>query len=84
MIPIETMNFSYHYAPHVVTTGPSWALLVTEYLGLQVISIDGNILPGSALLLMFAAWGLWYWVLMLAGSLKQIPVLYRKYLKVKK
>lgn len=77
MIPIETMNLTYHYAPHVAH-GPSWALMITEYLGLQVVSIDGNILPGSALLLMFAAWGVWYWVLMITGSFKQIPVIYRK------
>lgn len=77
MIPIETLNTTSTFAPHV-STGPSWALMITEYLGLQMISIDGNILPGSALLLMFAAWGIWYWVLMINGAIKQVPILIKK------
>lgn len=78
MLPIETMNITYHnFAPHVAT-GPSWALLITKYLGLEIVSIDGNILPGSALLLMFAGWGVWFWILRIWGSIEQIPVLYRK------
>lgn len=77
MIPIETMTILYHNPPPVAT-GPSWALLIVEYLGLQIYSIDGNILPGSALLLMFAAWGVWFWILRIWGSFEQIPVLLKK------
>jgi len=72
MIPIQTMEILYHVPPPV-PTGPSWVLLITEYLGLQVVSIDGNILPGSALLLMFAGWGVWFWILRIWGSFEQIP-----------
>lgn len=77
MIPIETMNIVYHNAPQVAH-GPSWALLIVEYLGLQMYSIDGNILPGSALLLMFAAWGVYFWILRIWGSVEQIPVIWEK------
>lgn len=83
MIPIETMNITYHIAPRVVS-GPSWAVLITEFLGLQIYSIDGNIIPGSALLLMFAAWGVWFWILRISGAFYQIPVLYRKIRGLKK
>lgn len=78
MIPIETMNIIFYHNVPQVATGPSWALLITEYLGLHVISIDGNILPGSALLLMFAAWGVWFWILRIWGSIEQIPVIWEK------
>ena len=77
MIPIETANVSYYFVP-VAEHGPSWAFLISKTIGIQVVGIDGNILPITALVLMFAAWGVWYWVLMIINSAKQIPVLYRR------
>jgi hypothetical protein len=77
MIPIQTMNIS-RFGPVPDPAGPSWALLISKALGIQVVSIDGNILPITAIVLMFAAWGVWFFVLRLIDGVKELPVLYRK------
>jgi len=77
MIPLETLNISYH-APQVAEHGPSLALSVSQLLGIQVIGIDGNILPMTALILMFAVWGMWYWILMAKSAISALPGIYRK------
>lgn len=73
MMPIETFNISYHVQPVIFQHGPSWALTISRFLGIQVIGIDGNILPSTALVLMFAVWGIWYWVLMIKSSIGLMP-----------
>ncbi len=77
MIPLETLNISYH-APQVAEHGPSLALSVSQLLGIQVIGIDGNILPMTALVLMFAVWGVWYWTIMIRNAISTLPGIYRK------
>lgn len=78
MIPIETLNITYHALPAAVQ-GPSWALTISRLLGIQVIGIDGNILPSTALVLMFAVWGIWYWVLMIRNSVGALPRLIERF-----
>ncbi len=77
MTPLETLNISYH-APQVAEHGPSFALSVSQLLGIQVIGIDGNILPMTALVLMFALWGMWYWTIMIRNAISTLPQIYKK------
>lgn len=74
---IETFNISYH-APRVAEHGPSFALQLSQWLGIQVVGIDGNILPMTAIVLMFAVWGMWYWMIMIRNAISSLPKIYRK------
>lgn len=47
-------------------------------LGLDVVTIDGSILPGTYIVFMFVAWGVWHWILMAINSYGALPRIYGK------
>jgi hypothetical protein len=83
MIPIETMNITYHVVPAGVQS-PSWVLLFARWMGISIITIDGQIQPGTLLVMMFAVWGIWHWILMIRESVGAMPRLIERFKGVKK
>ena len=83
MNPIETMNITYHVVPEAVQ-GPTWPLLFAKWTGLSIITIDGQLQPGTLLVMMFAAWGVWHFILMFRDSVGALPQLYKRFTGGKK
>lgn len=78
MIPLETMNITYHALPGTIE-GPTWPVILAKLTGISIITIDGQIQPGTALLIMFSAWGMWYWAIMVKSAISALPGIYRKF-----
>lgn len=53
-------------------TAPSWLLNLFQWAGIPVVSIDGQLLPQTMILVMFAAWGVWHWILMAQNAVGAI------------
>lgn len=76
--PIITLAMDPSFGPAVTPAGPSWALQFLQFFGIPAITINGQILPQTMILMMFAAWGVWHWILMAQNSMGAIKYHYEK------
>lgn len=57
--PIITLAVDTAY-PYLAPPAPSLALQFFQMTGIQVMTIDNQLVPGAVLILMFAVWGVWH------------------------
>jgi len=74
-VPIEkivTLAADPSFGPVMTPAGPSWALQFLNWAGIPAVTVDGQLLPQTLILIMFAAWGVWHWILMGQNAMSAI------------
>jgi hypothetical protein len=69
--PIVTVVIN-NNAPGIAEQAPSLAVQFFQVTGIQVMTVDGQISPVAVIFLMFAAWGVWHWMIMAFNGAKNI------------